>query len=218
MHTWELRLQLDGDLAHSEIRAERDVVEHLGALVGVDAHLRERLGRRLLGGRLGEDVHDGSTTASCSCVSSLRLRTELPFLTSMMTASNITAAQSLALRHSLRSSTLVDAGRLSVPLASPCCHSSATIVCSAIAVKSLCSRPASRQSFCRSAGPEKQPGKHRRLIFSWSYLRSVGDGTGNFCEWAGDCRGTGGGRPSEGLRLDPSARMDGLRDYGEFTS
>ena len=60
---------------------------------GVDAHLRERLGRRLLGGRLGEDVHDGSTTASCSCVSSLRLRTEPPFLTSMMTVSNITAAQ-----------------------------------------------------------------------------------------------------------------------------
>ena len=35
---------------------ERDVVELLGALVGVDAHLRERLGRRLLGGRLGEDA------------------------------------------------------------------------------------------------------------------------------------------------------------------
>ena len=31
------------------------MVELLGALVGVDAHLRERLGRRLLGGRLGED-------------------------------------------------------------------------------------------------------------------------------------------------------------------
>ena len=55
VHTWELLLQLDGDLAHSEIRAERDVVEHRGALVGVDAHLRERLGWRLLGGRLGED-------------------------------------------------------------------------------------------------------------------------------------------------------------------
>ena len=40
------------------------------------------------------------------------------------------------------------------------------------------------------------------------FLRSVGDGTGNFCEWAGDCRGTGGGRPSEGLRLDPTARLD----------
>ena len=39
-------------------------------------------------------------------------------------------------------------------------------------------------------------------------LSSVGDGTGNFCEWAGDCRGTGGGRPSEGLRLDPTARLD----------
>ena len=34
VHTWELLLQLDGDLAHrhSEIRAERDVVEHRGVV------------------------------------------------------------------------------------------------------------------------------------------------------------------------------------------
>ena len=210
VHTWELRLQLDGDLAHSEIRAERDVVELLGALVGVDAHLRERLGRRLLGGRLGED-HDGSTTASCSCVSSLRLRTELPFLTSMMTASNITAAQSLALRHSLRSSTLVAAGRSSVPLASPCCHGSATLVCSAvsaIAVKSLCSRPALGKRFAARRARRSSPESTLEVDIQLKNLRSVGDGTGNFCEWAGNCRGRGGGRPSEGLRLDPTARLD----------
>ena len=58
-------------------------------------------------------------------------------------------------------------------------------------------------------GPEKQPaGKAPEADIQLKNLRSVGDGTGNFCEWAGDCRGGGGGRPSEGLRLDPSARLD----------
>ena len=64
---------------------------------------------------------------------------------------------------------------------------------------------------CTRSMLDPAPGMHLLLSAMANtpgFLRSVGDGTGNFCEWAGDCRGTGGGRPSEGLRLDPTARLD----------
>jgi len=57
-------------------------------------------------------------------------------------------------------------------------------------------------------GPGEATRKAPEVDIQLNNLRSVGDGTGNFCEWAGDCRGTGGGRPSEGLRLDTTARLD----------
>ena len=55
---------------------------------------------------------------------------------------------------------------------------------------------------------ETRPNGHDPYSAEKFVRLGVGDRTGNFCEWAGDCRGRGGGRPSEGLRLDPSARMD----------
>ena len=161
VHTWELRLQLDGDLAHSEIRAERDVVEHLGALVGVDAHLRERLGRRLLDGRLGEDVHDGSTTAACSCVSSLRLRTEPPFLTSMddrvkhHRGAVARVEAQLEVLHLGRRRQVERAPRISLLP-----RQRHPRLLGLGLRKSLCFAAVG------TAGPEKQPEKHRRLIFS----------------------------------------------------
>ena len=67
-----------------------------------------------------------------------------------------------------------------------------------------------------AGGPGEAARKAPEADIQLKNLRSVGDGTGNFCEWAGDCRGRGGGpggRPSEGLRLDPSECADGLKTH-----
>ena len=58
-------------------------------------------------------------------------------------------------------------------------------------------------------GPGEAARKAPEADIQLFYLGSVGDGTGNFCEWAGNCRGRGGGRPSEGLRLDPTGPLRG---------